>query len=237
MGNVDYAPARRDRVQIAQQAHATVVTMPVSAAAQLQQPAQHRLPFPPSDLNYFSAHSARSTSLRSGCCCACDIHRRGRLRGRCGAAPRGRAAGVGCPRLEIHNCACCWRGALQQRRSPPPASFGGAAAAAAAGGQSQCVSFPPSLLLNAGGEEAGDREIRMQSTYEQAVQYAGCKTSAPNRTRVKGGIVKRGPSNNSASGGSISDTAGGATASSTRITCAATQTPAAEDAHALFYQP
>ena len=131
MGNVDYAPARRDRVQIAQQAHATVVTMPVSAAAQLQQPAQHRLPFPPSDLNYFSAHSARSTSLRSGCCCACDIHRRGRLRGRCGAAPRGRAAGVGCPRLEIHNCACCWRGALQQRRSPPPASFGGAAAAAA----------------------------------------------------------------------------------------------------------
>ena len=120
MGNVDYAPARRDRVQIAQQAHATVVTMPVSAAAQLQQPAQHRLPFPPSDLNYFSAHSARSTSLRSGCCCACDIHRRGRLRGRCGAAPRGRAAGVGCPRLAIHNCACCWRGALQQRRSPTP---------------------------------------------------------------------------------------------------------------------
>ena len=236
MGNVDYAPARRDRVQIAQQAHATVVTMPVSAAAQLQQPAQHRLPFPPSDLNYFSAHSARSTSLRSGCCCACDIHRRGRLRGRCGAAPRGRAAGVGCPRLEIHNCACCWRGALQQRRSPPPPAL--AARPLRLRRRSiQCVSFPPSLLLNAGGEEAGDREIRMQSTYEHAVQYAGCKTSAPNRTRVKGGIVKRGSSNNSASGGSISDTAGGATASSTRITCAASQTPAAEDAHALFYQP
>ena len=235
MGNVDYAPARRDRVQIAQQAHATVVTMPVSAAAQLQQPAQHRLPFPPSDLNYFSAHSARSTSLRSGCCCACDIHRRGRLRGRCGAAPRGRAAGVGCPRLEIHNCACCWRGALQQRRSPPPPAL--AARPLRLRRRSiQCVSFPPSLLLNAGGEEAGDREIRMQSIYEHAVQYAGCKTSAPNRTRVKGGIVKRGPSNNSASGGSISDTAGGATASSTRITCAASQTPAAEDAHALFYQ-
>ena len=128
------------------------------------------------------------------------------------------------------------RGLTAAAQPQPPASFGGAAAAAAAGGQSQCVSFPPSLLLNAGGEEAGDREIRMQSTYEHAVQYAGCKTSAPNRTRVKGGIVKRGSSNNSASGGSISDTAGGATASSTRITCAASQTPAAEDAHALFYQ-
>ena len=129
MGNVDYAPARRDRVQIAQQAHATVVTMPVSAAAQLQQPAQASVP----------AIGLKLLLCALGAEYVAEERVLLRLR-YSQARPAARALWSSPPRSRRW----CWlppprdsqlrlllaRG-LTAAAQPPPASFGGAAAAAA----------------------------------------------------------------------------------------------------------